>query len=180
MADSFNLDLHKWMGMPVGTSIVYVSKRYSYLNSFSFDQVFLDYQNMEYNLRDQCQMGIEGTRRLYGLRVWAALSLIGFDNIKQNIIKSLDIAEYLKLKLSEVNKVEVIENTGLTVVLFKIIGYNKNKLHNLTKDLYKEEVVFITVSEYKKQPVLRCCISNFETSSKDVDYVVERIAQYIE
>lgn len=179
-ADSFNLDLHKWIGMPVGTSIVYLSKKYSFLKSFSFSQKFLDYQNKEYNLSDQCQMGIEGTRRLYGLRVWAAIQLLGFDTIKEVIEKTLDVAEYLRKKLNTVEKIEVIKNSSLSVILFKIAGYDCDNLHNLAKKLYDADVVFITVSEYESQPVMRCCISNFETSERDVDYVIESLSEYIQ
>lgn len=179
-AESFNLDLHKWIGMPVGTSIVYLSKKYSFLNSFSFSQKFLDYQNKEYNISDQCQMGIEGTRRLYGLRVWAALQLVGFDNIKIGIEKTLTVAEYLRKKLSTLEKVEVIKKSSLSVVLFRISEYCSEDLHDLAKRLYDADIVFITVSEYESKPVMRCCISNFETSEKDVDFVIETLSEYIQ
>lgn len=177
--DSFNLDLHKWIGMPVGTSIVYLSTKYSFLQSFSFSQKFLDYQNKECVINDQCQMGIEGTRRLYGLRVWAAIRLTGFDTIRNRIERTLEVTEYLKKKLSLIEKIKVIENSDLSVVLFKIDGFDSKDLHTLAQRLFDDDVVFITVSDYEGQPVMRCCISNYETSEKDVDFVTESLLKYI-
>lgn len=179
-ADSINIDLHKWFGMPAGTSIIYLNNKHSFIESFQFSADFIDFQNMNCDLMDQCQMGIEGTRRFYGLRVYAALKLIGFNEIKKRIKNSLNLAKLLENELKICSKIKVINSVDLSVVNFTIIGYTNFQLQELAYELYQKNIAFLTYTTCNEVGCLRCAIVNYETTENDIYNLVSSIRTKIE
>ncbi|GEM_PF-6928536 len=178
-ADSINIDPHKWIGMPAGTSSIYLNFKHSFLKSFACGAQFLDFQNMDCDTDDQCQMGIEGTRRFYGLRVWGALKLLGFKKIQYRIRESMRLAQYLAEKLREIPEVEVLNKVELSVVTFAIRGFDNRGLMLLTKRLFERNEAFITVTKVHEKDALRCCIIDYEITEESLNGVVKALIDSI-
>lgn len=178
-ADSFTLDPHKWIGIPMGTSIVFLNNRHSFHNSFSSDVVFLEYKNIDLEMPDQYQMGLEGTRNFYGLRTWGAIILLGFNTIMERVRESIRLAKYFAAKLSEIPGIRVLNEPQLSVVTYSIDGFSHAELLKFTRIMFRENIAFMTVTAVDEIPAVRCAIISYELTEDMIDEVIDQIQIYL-
>jgi len=178
-ADSFSFDPHKWLGMPMGTGTVFLNAKHSFQKSFSFSAVFTDHQTFTSVIPDQCQMSIQGTRQLPGLRVWGAIRLLGFAEIKRRIRRTLALAKFLVSLLESYPIFQILSRGELSVVVFTVKGYDQEALLSLLQQLAVNDEAFLTLTKVDDVWGLRATIISEYTTEKDLEYIVERIVSRV-
>ena len=178
-ADSFSFDPHKWLGMPMGTGTVFLNDKHSFLKSFSFSAVFTDHQTFTSVIPDQCQMSIQGTRQLPGLRVWGAIRLLGFAEIKRRIRRTITLAKFL-VSLLESNPIfKILSREELSVVVFTVKGFDQEAILSLLQQLAVNDEAFLTLTKVDDVWGIRATIISADTTEKDLEYIVERIVSRV-
>jgi cyclopropane fatty-acyl-phospholipid synthase-like methyltransferase len=178
-ADSFSFDPHKWLGMPMGTGTVFLNAKHSFQKSFSFSAVFTDHQTFTSVIPDQCQMSIQGTRQLPGLRVWGAIRLLGFAEIKRRIRRTIALAQFLVKLLERHPNFQVLAHGQLSVVVFTVKGFDYEALLRLLKELAVNDEAFLTLTQVKDVWGIRATIISADTTEADLEFIVERIVNRV-
>jgi L-2,4-diaminobutyrate decarboxylase len=177
-ADSFSFDLHKWFALPMGTGVLLLRDG-SLKDSFAVETEVIRRPTLVTSAPDQCQMGIQGTRRLDGLRVFGALSLIGFAELERRIRKTLWTARYLAECIDREPCLQLIAEPSLSVVVFAPVECDLEMLSALCSALAVEGTAFLTVTTANGKPALRACIVSSETGQNHIDDLISAIVEYV-
>lgn len=175
-ANSFSVDGHKWLGLPLGTGMIFLRPGKSLRDSFSFSAVFTNEVTLEVSEPDQCQSGLQGTRALHGPRVWSTLALTGLRRIKARLRRTLETAQTMARCIERSAPLKLLSWPELTVLNFTIPGATPDELVDIARRLAGDGTAFVTVTRFQGKPCFRAAIISYETTDDHVVDIVEQVA----
>ena len=168
-ADSITCDAHKWLSVPMGAGMFFARDRDAVDDAFS---VYTPYVPQgEKHDADAYASSLQWSRRFIGLKVFMMLATLGEDALAKQIEHHTEIAALLRRRLIDAG-FDVINDSPLAVVC----------IAHPESDRIVHEVVargrcwVSSLLREGKSPVVRICVTNFETSEDDVNVLVDELA----
>ncbi|MCJ7731066.1 pyridoxal-dependent decarboxylase [Candidatus Bathyarchaeota archaeon] len=180
-ADSLALDLHKWMYMPYDVGCALFKNPEQQIKTFSERP---DYYNMSKDTPPQfADLGFELSRSFRALKIWMGIKEHGVAKYSMLIQQNIDQAQHLTELIKKQPTLELMAPTPLNTVCFR---YNDPAIpdealdelnHNLTMRLMFSGAGAPSETKIKGRKVLRVCITNHRTTTKDLEHFINSAAQ---
>jgi len=173
LADSVTFDAHKWLSVPMATSL-YITKHPNILGkTFSITSDYMPEEEDEIERLGSYTHSIQWSRRFMGLKLYMPLLVFGWKGYDDTISHQIKMGKLLRQKLQE-NNWQLYNSTELPIVCFNDPDYEKNE--HFTSFMYDS---FLETGEawINKFPIddtftLRACITNYATTEKHLDELI--------
>lgn len=173
LADSVVWDGHKLLYMPAPVSAVLFKNPQHSFAAFAQEASYLfqgeSAQDETYNTSYRT---LECTKRMMGLKLWAAFSLYGVDGLGALVDKVFTTARSLAVKLQKAPDFELLMMPETNIVCFR---YRTGDQSELRKKLVESGAFHLTQVSLHGEIWLRTTIMNPFTSNPDLDFLLEQI-----
>lgn len=171
-ADSLVMDPHKWWFAPFDSAALlyrdpHLAKAVhtqdaSYLDVIHTDDADLNPSDLAYHL----------TRRARGMALWFSLAVNGLDAYRDAVKQGIDMARYAADQISAHPKLELIREPELSVVLFRVPGWQAQDYQAWSDRLLQQQLAFVTPSKWNGETVGRLAFLHPGTTRGMVDEVL--------
>ena len=168
-ADSFVVDPHKWLLAPLDcAALVYrnptvarkvLAQQASYLDILHTG----DDENYEWNPSD---FAIHLSRRARGLPFWFSLVTNGTDAYESAVQCAIDLAQRTEVLLQEMDHVELVRPSSLSIVLFRRKGWSDEQYTAWSHQLLRDQIAFVTPTKWEGETVARLAFLHPDTSEE--------------
>ncbi len=175
-SDSITFDAHKWMSVPMGTSLLITSHKEILARTFRVTTEYMPKEASAMDVTDPYTHSIQWSRRFIGLRVYLSLLFYGWEGYEEVIDHQTRMGNLLREKLLR-NKWSILNKSPLPLVCFSDESYKDDHNFTLTilQNILDSGKSWISVYPINKIPAFRVCITNYNTSEKDLDELVDEL-----
>lgn len=173
-ADSFVVDPHKWLFSPFDCAALIYKNPAIARQAHSQHAEYLDAvtDTVQWNPSDYAH---HLTRRARGLPFWFALVVHGKRAFSDAITKCMDTTYSACEIIKKSPHVELVIEPQLSVILLRRNGWEFNHYQAWCEEILKQEFAFVVPTTYKGETVLRFCIINPDTSTNDIQLIVDSL-----
>lgn len=171
-ADSITCDAHKLFSVAMGAGVSLVRDRACLAESFRVRTGYMP-KPVEGTL-DPYVNSLQWSRRFIGLKLFMTLAETGEAGFSEQIAHHFELGAYLANALQRAG-FELSCHTPLPVVCFSHPAFEGNgaaALPDLLNRLYQRNDGWISLANLKGKPVLRACITNFRSTTAEVDRLI--------
>lgn len=175
-SDSITFDAHKWMSVPMGTSVFLTSHSAILGKTFRIATEYMPKEAAEMEIVEPFTHSIQWSRRFNGLKVYLALLLYGWSGYDKTITKQSEVGDLLRHRLIA-NSWKIMNNTPLPVICFSDEKYESdpNFSQSILNKILSAKKSWISVYPIKGIPSFRACITNYNTSEKEIDELIQEL-----
>jgi glutamate/tyrosine decarboxylase-like PLP-dependent enzyme len=167
-ADSWATDAHKTLNVPYDSGLAIVREDADLRGAFAMTADYLIV-----GAGDPLERTPEFSRRARGFPVWAALRALGQDGVGRLVEGLCARAAEMATGLRQTPGVEVLNDVVFTQVV--AATGDDATTSALGKLLLQEGTAALTPGRWLERAVLRCSLSNWSTTSADVEATVEAV-----
>lgn len=173
LADSVAIDPHKWLYAPIEAGCALVREPEKHRAAYSYHPPYYHFGEEVTNFVDYSPQNSRGFR---ALKVWMGLSQVGRRGYERMLSDDMGLAKELYDRLAEDPDFEV-ETLGLSIVTFRYVpaeyaAASEDFLNDLNEKLQERlergGELFVSNAVIEGKYLLRACIVNFRTTSKDI------------
>ena len=175
-ADSFIVDPHKWLFAPLDCcALIYrnptvarkiLAQQASYLDVLHGS----DDEHYEWNPSD---FAIHLSRRARGLPFWFSLVTNGVRAYETAVQAAIDIARRAVTMIEQMDHVEMVRESSLSVVLYRRIGWSAQQYNEWSQQLLRDQIAFVTPTKWDGETVARLAFLHPDTSDELVREILE-------
>jgi len=175
-SDSITFDAHKWMSVPMGTSLFLTSHPGILGKTFRVTTEYMPKDARELDIIDPYTHSIQWSRRFIGLRVYLSLLFYGWDGYEEVIDHQTRMGNLLREKLHE-SDWHITNKSPLPLICFTDEANKDNPEFTATilKKVLDSGLSWISVYPVSGFPSFRVCITNYNTSEKDLDELISEL-----
>ncbi|MEJ2566882.1 MAG: aspartate aminotransferase family protein [Gammaproteobacteria bacterium] len=187
-ADSVAVDPHKWLYSPLEAGCALVRDPEKHRAAYSYHPPYYHFGEEATNFVDY---GPQNSRGFRALKVWMGLKQVGRRGHERMITDDIALARELYDRLADAPDFEVCTHS-LSIVTFRFVpeayrdrmddSVAKEYLNELNKALQARLEVsgelFVSNAVLEDRYLLRACIVNFRTSSKDIAEIPEIVSRH--
>ena len=187
-ADSVAIDPHKWLYAPLEAGCALVRDPEKHRAAYSYHPPYYHFGQEVTNFVDY---GPQNSRGFRALKVWMGLRQVGRRGYEQMIADDIALARALYDQLAKDANFEVF-TLSLSILTFRFIPEDfSDRVDDTARDKYLNELnqalltrlevsgeLFVSNAVIEDCFLLRACIVNFRTSSKDIAEVPEILSRY--
>jgi glutamate/tyrosine decarboxylase-like PLP-dependent enzyme len=187
LADSLAVDPHKWLYAPLEAGCALVRDPAALRNAFSYHPPYYNFGEEATNFFD---IGPQNSRGFRALKVWLALQQAGASGYRQMIQEDVALARHLFDLASGHPELETFTHslsiTTLRYVPAELRGsvgteqteeYLNGLNQRLLEAIEASGEAFLSNAVIDGKYVLRACIVNFRTTSRDIERMPELIVR---
>lgn len=183
-ANSFTIDPHKWLFTTYDCgALIYrdiEQAKEAHAQKGSYLEIFNVEGAQGFNPSDY---QIQLTRRARGVQLWFSLAMHGTKMYTESIEKSITLAKESRRLIDASTKFEMVRNESLSVVLFRVKGWQKHQYQNCTVQMYEEGLALVTPTywtsnEGESEMVYRFCFINPDTSVENIKSILDFISNW--
>lgn len=180
-ADSIALDPHKWWYQPYESGCVLVRDTTALTDAYRFDAEYLTetrHGDGPINFYDR---GPQLTRGFRALKLWMSIQTFGLDAFRRAVDHSISLAEHVQARLADHAFWDIVTPAQLAVVTFRprTPDLSPDDVDLLVRRLPSQTLAdghaLVTTTMVDGRPALRLCTIHPETTSDDLDDVIERL-----
>ncbi len=175
LADSFVVNPHKWLFVPIDLSILYTRKPEVLKRAFSLIAEYLK-TSEDSSVNNHMDYGIQLGRRFRSLKFWFVLRYFGVEGLQSRLREHIRLGQLFAKWIDENSNFERVAQTPFSTVCFRVkpAGWNDEvKIHTLNEQLLNEVnatgKVFITHTKLNGKFTIRLVISGLRTEEKHVE-----------
>jgi glutamate/tyrosine decarboxylase-like PLP-dependent enzyme len=185
LADSWSTDGHKWLNVPYDSGYAFVGDAEAHHASMTHRSSYMMHEG---DARDQVDWNPEWSRRARGLATYAAIRHLGRSGVADLIDRCCHHATSLVQRIGELPSAETLWqpliNQGLVRFLDDRAGATELD-HDVRTDRVIEEILaagdaFFGGVTWRGRRCMRISVSNWQTSSSDVERAVAAVARAID
>jgi glutamate/tyrosine decarboxylase-like PLP-dependent enzyme len=175
-ADSFVVDPHKWLLAPLDcAALIYrnptaarkiLAQQASYLDILHTDND----EEYEWNPSD---FAIHLSRRARGLPFWFSLVTNGTAAYEVAVQAAIDLAQRTVGLINEMDHVEMVRPSSLSIVLFRRIGWEPEQYNEWSQQLLRDQIAFVTPTKWEGETVARLAFLHPDTPDEMVVAILE-------
>jgi glutamate/tyrosine decarboxylase-like PLP-dependent enzyme len=175
-SNSITFDAHKWMSVPMGTSLFLTSNNNILSKTFRITTEYMPKEAGGLTVTEPFTHSIQWSRRFIGLKVYLSLLFFGWNGYEKTINHQVQMGQYLKKKLIE-SGWTIKNHTELPVVCFTKTEFEKDEsfADTILNGILNDGNSWISVYPIKGVPVFRACITNYNTNQRDVDELINEL-----
>ncbi|MEA2452765.1 MAG: hypothetical protein QOG04_1475 [Actinomycetota bacterium] len=183
-ADSWATDAHKWLNVPYDSGLVFCAHPESHRGAMGTRASYLIHSEGDVE-RDAMNWNPEFSRRARGFSLYAAIRSLGRSGVTEIVERCCSNAARFATALSAAEGVEVVNDVVLNQVLVRFLsptGDHDARTAQVVTGVQQEGTCWLSGSVWRDMGVMRISVSNWATSTDDVDRSVEailRVAQDI-
>jgi len=179
-ADSWATDAHKWLNVPYDSGIAFVADSESHKMAMTIPAA---YKVEVENVRDQFEWGPEWSRRARGIPIYAALRTLGRNGVAEMIERCCDLTRDFVLQLGELPGVEVLTTPIINQGLVRFLdphGEHDERTDDVITRINAGGEAWFGPTTWKGMRVMRISVSNFRTTTDDIERAVAAVKVAIE
>ena len=174
-ADSFVVNPHKWLFVPVDLSILFTRKAEIIKQAFSLVAEYLK-TSEDSVVENYMDYGIQLGRRFRSLKLWFVLRYFGIEGLQARLREHIRLGQLFAKWIDDHSSFERLAPTPFSTICFraKPEGWNdENELNELNEKLMNAinltGKVFLTHTKLNNKFTIRLCISGIRTEEKHVE-----------
>lgn len=169
-ADSWAVDLHKWLNAPYDAGLCIVRERADLVSAMSARGAYLPEQGETWEPSDST---LELSRRARGIPSYAIIRHLGAQGVRAMISRHCALATHLANRLATVPGVEILNDVVLNQVA---IYFETDELTmNVLERVQERASVYPSHGVWKDRQIIRVSVINHATSYADIDLLVSEI-----
>jgi glutamate/tyrosine decarboxylase-like PLP-dependent enzyme len=186
-ADSIALDPHKWLYSPLEAGCTLVKNPRHLTDTYSSHPEYYNFSNNDESVQNYYEYGFQNSRGFRALKVWMGLQHAGRKGYVKMISDDIELSKLLFELAGKHPQLEAVtQNLSIATLRYvpaDLPGEEEkeiylNKLNEaLLNELQQGGKVFLSNAVVKGKYCLRACIVNFRTSKKDIEEIIQIIAQ---
>jgi len=182
-ADSVTIDAHKMLSVPFGAGMLFTNRSRDLAEEvFGCSADYVPIGNLENNdTVNYYTSTIQWTRRFMGLKLFMVLAEFGEKGISDRIDRMFEVGDYMKEQLS-CNGWRLHNEIQLPIACVTNDAIEEETLttSEILEEIYNRSEFWISDIEMMNgQKALRICITYYESTEKDVDYMIEKLTEVI-
>ena len=174
LADSWACDGHKWLNVPYDAGYAICAHPEVHATALAYTAAYLTGQviGREFGGGDFVP---ESSRRARGFATWAALRALGRSGVADLVDGCCDITRRFAERLDELEGVEVVNDVVLNQLLIRV--GDPELTNRLERALQEDGTCWMGGTVWRDERLLRISVSNWSTTTDDVDRVVAAIGR---
>ncbi len=172
-ADSFIVDPHKWLFAPFDcAALLYRQPNLAkavHTQDAQYLEVLHSQNPEEWNPSDYA---FHLTRRARGLPLWFSLAVNGLDAYRAAVEAGLVMAQRAAERIADSPHVELVRPPGLSIVLFRRLGWSKLDYEEWSARLLHDQIGFVTPTAWEGETVARFAFLHPNTTITMVDEIL--------
>lgn len=172
LADSWATDGHKWLNVPYDSGIVVCADPDAHRTALALHAPYLI--RSAGNPRDGSDWTVESSRRARVFALWAALRSLGRRGVAEMVDRCCDHAQRFATALADRPGFEVLNDVVLNQVLVRI-GDDDERTRAVARAVQQGGEAWLGETTWHGIVALRISVSDYSTTSGDVDRAVEAI-----
>lgn len=176
-ADSFIVDPHKWLFAPFDcAALLYRQPNLAkavHTQDAQYLEVLHSENPEEWNPSDYA---FHLTRRARGLPLWFSLAVNGLDAYTAAVEEGLAIARRAAERIDATPYVELVRDPGLSIVLFRRLGWTKLDYDAWSARLLHDQIGFVTPTSWEGETVARFAFLHPNTTESMIDEILASMA----
>jgi len=173
-ADSITLDPHKLLFAPLEAGCLIVRDREKLRRTFHFPSSYLTVED-DPLLVNFLEYGPQLSRGFKAFKIWCALETFGIRAFQSAAERMLQLAQYMAQRVMAEPWLELLAPVPLTAVCFRF--KNGASQEAVLARLVEEGTALLGPVRVANREGIRACITNYRTSERDIDLVLERLLQ---
>lgn len=175
-ADSITFDAHKWLSVPLGTSLFLTNHKDILSQAFRITTDYMPKDSETMDVIDPFVHSVQWSRRFNGLKLYMALQMLGEDCYRKTIDHQIEMGRMLRERLNNQGW-QVYNDTELPVICFgkQVFNILPDMAGQIAQKIVQNQKAWISTYTLKNRVVLRACITNYNTSERDVNLLIEEI-----
>jgi len=169
-ADSWAVDLHKWLNAPYDAGLCIVRDRATLVNAMTARGAYLPDLGETW---EPSESTLELSRRARGVPSYAILKHLGASGIRAMIARHCALAQYLAEKLSIEPGIEILNDVVLNQVA--IACENDAVTSKVLHRIQSNGRVYPSHGEWRGRQIIRVSIINHATDRADIDILIKEI-----
>ncbi|XP_034828920.1 aromatic-L-amino-acid decarboxylase-like [Maniola hyperantus] len=167
-ADSFDVNVHKWLLVNFDCSAMWVKDSYDLINAFDVQRIYLEDVKSEVRVPDYRHWQMPLGRRFRALKLWTVLKMYGAEGLRTHIRNHITLAQHFA-KLVRADERFVVEpEPTMGLVCFRL--KNGDKLtKQLLENLTAKKEVFMVACTYRSRYVIRFVICSRFSTKEDIE-----------
>ncbi|MGH8903246.1 MAG: pyridoxal phosphate-dependent decarboxylase family protein [Egibacteraceae bacterium] len=174
-ADSWATDAHKWPGVPYDSGLAFCAHPRAHRAAMRIQASYLVPGG---EARDNMNFTPEASRRARGLPVYAALRSLGRSGVAALVERCCAHARWFAASLGAAGGVEICNEVVLNQVLVRFLaadGHHDARTRAVIKRVQRDGTCWLGGTTWQGQALMRISVSNWSTTTDDVDRSVEAI-----
>ena len=172
-ADSITIDAHKWFATTMGCGIFLTARKPVLAETFHSD---MDCMPSNISGIDPWVTSVQWSRRFLGLRLFVTLACGGWRAYADHVEKAIRLAALLREKLEAKGWKQLNESLAAVLCLRPPTGAADPR--QIVKSVVEEGKAWISAATFRKEWVVRLCITSGETKETDVLCLVELLERH--
>lgn len=175
-ADSITFDAHKWMSLPMGTSMLITSSKEILSKTFRIATAYMPKDAGELTINDPFAHSIQWSRRFNGLKVYLALLFYGWEGYQNAIDHHMKMGQKLNSLLKE-SGWSILNPTPLPVTCFTDSALKKDIdfVPTVLRNILAKKASWISQYPVNGINCFRACITNYNTQEEDLRALVDEL-----
>ena len=166
-SDSITIDAHKWLATTMGCAIFMTTRGSLLSEAFHASTSFMP---SSVSGLDPYLNSVQWSRRFMGLRLFLALAAAGWEGLGAHVERGVEIIAHIQERLLGMGW--TIVNDSPLAVLDAVPPPELGEVRALVRRVVQSGRAWVAPAVFEGQDVVRICVTNGETSIRDVDALV--------
>ena len=173
-ADSWAVDLHKWLNAPFDAGLCITRDRAPLVASMSARGAYLPATSDHWEPTDST---IELSRRARGVPSYAILKHLGRSGTRELVLRHCRLAEYLGEKIAALDGFEVVNRIAANQVAIRATGPAADQhTKSILEHVQARGHVYPSHGEWQGRPIIRVSIIGYATQKEHIDELLAELA----
>jgi aromatic-L-amino-acid decarboxylase len=166
-SDSITIDAHKWLATTMGCAIFITTRGHLLSEAFHASTSFMP---SSISGVDPYLNSMQWSRRFLGLRLFLALAAAGWEGLGAHVERGVEVIAHIKHRLTGMGW--KIANDSPLAVLDAVPPAEMGDVRALVRRVVGSGRAWVAPTVFEGQDVVRICVTNGETSARDVDQLI--------
>ncbi|MET0881868.1 MAG: aminotransferase class V-fold PLP-dependent enzyme [Acidimicrobiales bacterium] len=167
-ADSWAVDMHKWLNAPYDCAVALTAHPEAHRAAMAMSAAYLTLGGD----REPIDWNPEMSRRARAVPTWAILRALGRDGVEDLVVRFCTLAQRAADQLGAADGVEVLNDVVLNQVLVRF-GDDDDVTCDVITRVQEDGTCWVGGTVWQGRAAMRISVSNWSTTDADIDRSVE-------